>query len=294
MSDTSSSDTSSRPSSPEPILDTRSQKSKEKSKAKASKDGKAEGTDPTWPFQPPENMSLLEDLGNSPEEFDWETLEEDEDLELWLIRVPEGVKPKYLENLTLKVPSSSSKTTRSGVLPRKHVTFDLWHIGDTNADEESAVAGGDEIKNISCLLPRKSKKGQMRLAPKPIARHLVINAPPAKPSEISIDSSSLDPAVTKQNPARFSYPEEMLKHRYVAFGSTSDARGGKDGGVVGEVDDVMDVDAEGGVPSTSAVAVVPPSSSKKKGSTKTSKAKRKELEDAETPKAKKPKKSSKK
>jgi len=92
------SSSSSRASSlePEAILDTRSKKSKEKSKAKASTNGKEEGTDPSWPYQPPEGVSLLEDLGSNAEGFDWETLKEDKDLELWLIRVPEGVRLNIL------------------------------------------------------------------------------------------------------------------------------------------------------------------------------------------------------
>ncbi|KAF5343540.1 hypothetical protein D9758_012937 [Tetrapyrgos nigripes] len=304
MSDASSS-SGSRSSSPEPILDKRSKKIKEKTKTKASTNGKEEGTDPTWPFRPPEGMSLLEDLGGEVEEFDWDILKEDKDLELWLIRVPEGVKPKYLDNLSLKIPSSSSKTTRAGVLPRKHTTFDVWHVGDSAADrEESSVAGGDEIKNISCLLPRKSKKGHMRVASRPIARHLVVSAQPVTPSKFSTDSHNSDPAVTKQNPPRFTYPKERLKHRYVAYGSTSEARvrNMTDGAEANE--DAMDVDAEGGEPAVAAPVSKKKdlSSPKKKGAPsspskskegKTSKAKRKELEDAdtETPKAKKAKKS---
>ncbi|KAK7438447.1 hypothetical protein VKT23_018059 [Stygiomarasmius scandens] len=305
------SSSSSRASSlePEAILDTRSKKSKEKSKAKASTNGKEEGTDPSWPYQPPEGMSLLEDLGSSAEGFDWETLKEDKDLELWLIRVPEGVKPKYLDNLTLKIPSSSSKTTRAGTLPRKYTTFDVWNVGDNNDHTEGAVAGGDEIKNISCLLPRKTKKGQMRLAPRSISRHLVVSAQHAKPSKIEAETSpdastsTSDPAITRQNPPRFTYPEEMLKHRYVAFGSTADARCGpskdKNEGKDGEVDgDAMDVDVEGAEakrPPNSAVSASPSKKKEKgkeKGSSK-SKTKRKGLEDAEVPKAKKPKKSQK-
>lgn len=89
----SSSESSS--SSPEPDIRKSTKKLKDKRKTKAasgvSKNGKNEGVDPHWDYKPPEGVSLLqrtEDAG----EFDWDNIANNEDLELWLIRVPEGVR----------------------------------------------------------------------------------------------------------------------------------------------------------------------------------------------------------
>lgn len=52
--------------------------------------------------------------------------------------------------------SASSQTACIGTLNRKHSSFDIWSIGD--GDEQPV--GGEEIKSLSCLLPRKGKKGE--------------------------------------------------------------------------------------------------------------------------------------
>ena len=38
------------------------------------------------------------------------------------------------------------------------MTFDLWSVAE---DDTKLPVGGDELKNISCLLPRKSKMGKL-------------------------------------------------------------------------------------------------------------------------------------
>lgn len=83
MSDSESAASSSR--SPSPAL----KQSKSKSKSKDTH-GKNEGTDPKWEFQPPPGRFLLEDSSDAGE-FDWDNVNNNEDLELVVIRVPNGV-----------------------------------------------------------------------------------------------------------------------------------------------------------------------------------------------------------
>lgn len=83
MSDSESAASSSRSPSPAP--------KQSKSKAKDAH-GKNEGTDPTWEFQPPPGRFLLEDSFDAGE-FDWDNVNNNEDLELVVIRVPNGVRP---------------------------------------------------------------------------------------------------------------------------------------------------------------------------------------------------------
>ena len=58
-----------------------------------------------------------------------------------------------------------------------------------------------------------------KLAPKPIARHFVLSAQNIIPtSDPSVPTAS-DSAQIYQNPPRQSYPKELLKHRFMPYGS---------------------------------------------------------------------------
>ncbi|KAF9480892.1 hypothetical protein BDN70DRAFT_856166 [Pholiota conissans] len=193
---------------PPTVSASKKQKTTTKSKGKTTDAGKNEGVDLNWAYAPPsDRVCITEDV--DAEEFDWDAVKNDDDVELWLIRVPDSVKPKYLENIKVDIPSSS-KSARIGTLTRKHMSYDIWSVGD---DADNLPTGGEEIKSLSCLLPRKGKKGALYPAPKPIARHIVVSAQPVKPT--------LATSIVHQNPARFAYPEEVLKHRYVPYNSVA-------------------------------------------------------------------------
>lgn len=78
----------------------KSKKNKEKGKLKdnppvqatASVEGHAknEGHDPNWAYKPPDGMVVL-DMPQVDDDFDWDSLNNDENKELWIVRVPEGV-----------------------------------------------------------------------------------------------------------------------------------------------------------------------------------------------------------
>jgi hypothetical protein len=56
-------------------------------------------------------------------------------------------------------------------------------------------------------------------APKPISRRIVIAAQPAVPVPDQSVAAAADPSTTYQNPPRFSYPQELLKHRFLPNGA---------------------------------------------------------------------------
>lgn len=65
-------------------------KSKPKPAVVAPNEAKNEGDDPHWAYEPPEGAILLDhtvDVGT----FEWDALRDDEDTEIWLIRVPDSV-----------------------------------------------------------------------------------------------------------------------------------------------------------------------------------------------------------
>ncbi len=150
-------------------------KNKPKKASKSVDAGKNEGADLNWAYVPPADTVRVGDEDVDAEEFDWETQKKDDDLELWLIRVPESVsrstpmwyaklsyfsrnaqiKPKHLDKVEVTF-SASSQTACIGTLNRKYSSFDIWSMGE--GDEQPV--GGEEIKSLSCLLPRKGKKGR--------------------------------------------------------------------------------------------------------------------------------------
>jgi len=162
-------------------------------------------------------------------EFDWNSVKDDEDIELWLVRVPNSIKPKHLNGAVFDAPSSSSTQTL-GQVKRKHETYDLWSLGNRDgSDVDCDQIGGDEMTGLSCLLPRKSEDGRLHLGPKPITRRLILAASPPTPG-------TQNPTVLHQNPPRHSYPSERFKHRYTPYGSSTPALAPTS---------AMDVDQEG-------------------------------------------------
>lgn len=63
--------------------------------------GKNEGADPNWAYQPPDGMMVL-DTSQVDEDFDWDSLKDDEDKELWIVRIPEGVSLSRSELLQVR------------------------------------------------------------------------------------------------------------------------------------------------------------------------------------------------
>ncbi|KAH7928156.1 hypothetical protein BV22DRAFT_1083499 [Leucogyrophana mollusca] len=208
-------------SSPEPEASSTKKstkdKSKDKKKDKASnppavvvtEHGKNEGENPHWAYKPPEGAVLLDHTIDR-DDFEWDTIKKDEDLELWVVRVPDSLKVKHLDGLQIDEPTSS-RSARVGTLTKKNMTFDIWSVAD---DDEDTV-GGEELRGLSCLLPRRKKQCKLYTAPKPIARHIVISAPPVTPSEHE--------HITHQNPPRPSYPKEVLKHCFIPYGAQQES-----------------------------------------------------------------------
>jgi hypothetical protein len=171
-------------SSPEPqVIPVRRKEKKIKDKGKKKPNSKFvpersknEGSNPHWAYEPPSDAVLV-DHNIDASEFDWDAIRDDDDTELWLVRIPDGVsvpryfsfsrsndqpflfvqvKPKYLEGVDIECPSSG-KSERVGTLVRKYATYDIWSIGE---DDDQPI-GGEEIKGLSPLLPRKRKSGKL-------------------------------------------------------------------------------------------------------------------------------------
>ncbi|KAI0628784.1 hypothetical protein C8Q77DRAFT_1161814 [Trametes polyzona] len=187
--------------------------------------GKNEGRNPNWDYTPPEGYKAM-NLKVDDETFDWDAIKDDDNLELWVVRIPDGLKPKYLQEAKLDLSSSSSKTARLGSIDRKSNTYDVWNLGEDEAD----TVGGEELRGLEALLPRKKHGGKLYQAPKPFARRLVISARPTLPTP---ESSPETFPVLHENPPRPKYPQELLTHKFMPLGSLAPV----------EDDAAMEVDA---------------------------------------------------
>ncbi|KAI6143914.1 hypothetical protein BKA82DRAFT_4178955 [Pisolithus tinctorius] len=188
--------------------------SKKKTKTKATPIGiaepeKNEGDNPHWAYKPPPGSILL-DHSVDPGPFEWDTIRDDDDLDLWLIRVPDSIQAKHLEGVEIDLPISS-RTARVGSLTRKNVVHEIWSAGEDDTD----LIGGEELRCLSCLLPRKKKKGKLCIAPKAVARHIIVSAQQATPT-----APGPQPII-HQNSPRPSYPKDVLKHKFVPYGARS-------------------------------------------------------------------------
>lgn len=184
-------------------------------------------------YQPPAGSVLLKhdiDAG----EFDWDSINDDENLELWVIRVPDALKPKYLQDVKIGTPASHS-TSKLGTIEHKHTSYDIWSLGE---DQEDSI-GGAEVKGLSCLLPRKSKGGSLFQAPKSIARHIVVTTKAELPTPDPSSGSDAASPVYK-NPPRYRYPPEVLKHRFMPMGSLVRTIGTPESMDIDQVEDMLD------------------------------------------------------
>ncbi|KAJ6457062.1 hypothetical protein C8R47DRAFT_1060289 [Mycena vitilis] len=261
---------------------------KAKSSAKQKSSGRNEGADPHWAYEPPKKSVRLDESADVGD-FDWDALRGNPDLELWLVRIPEGVKPRYLETAQLELTAAakrdSKKTAKLGMLQRKHVAYDIWSVGDDAPDD--LPIGGEEIKGLSCLVPRNSKPGKLYTAPTPIARTLVMAAQAVKPTPDPASTSSPNERPVFKNPPRECHPVELLTHKFVPYGAADGI-----GEAPARAATPMEVEPEVLVPDTPAKTPKPKGDDKKaKGDDKEKKSKgkkRKGEEDGASPK--KPKK----
>ena len=99
------------------IVQKKTKKTKKKSKPAAvvtPDDPKNEGDDPHWAYEPPEGAVLLDhavDVGA----FEWDAIKDDDDVDIWLIRVPDSVRcphPVSYPRLTFTNASSKRNTSK--------------------------------------------------------------------------------------------------------------------------------------------------------------------------------------
>ncbi|KAF8496848.1 hypothetical protein F5888DRAFT_1614298 [Russula emetica] len=153
--------------------------------------------------------SIIDESGDYGD-FDYDAVKADDGVELWLVRAPSTMKAKNLRDLEI---NSSRVGGLVGDLMRKGTAYDVWSL-DPDPAVSGVGVGAEELNGLSVLLPCKRKGGKkLYLAQKPITRHLVVSARPAKPAR---------PEVAYEAPKREAYPDEVLTHRFHPYGDPGD------------------------------------------------------------------------
>ena len=94
---------------------------------------------------------------------------------------------------------------------KKFVVFHACYL------ERRKTAGFTKVSGASRLFD--SALNTIKSAPKPIARHLVLSAQDISPTPDPSVHLAADSLRTYQNVPRQSYPREVLKHRFMPYGS---------------------------------------------------------------------------
>ncbi|BGP13913.1 hypothetical protein JCM10213_002556 [Rhodosporidiobolus nylandii] len=153
----------------------------------------------TQKYTAPEGFKAVR-VTKAHEQLDWDALNDDQDLELWAVRVPAGVKPKHLDGLTLTLPDAANTASRKAVghFTAKKADYDVFLTGgeasnkrkrDGEAAEVDDLPGAKELQSLVPLVPRKTRENKLFQAPRPIARTLLINR--ALPPSVLASTSAL-------------------------------------------------------------------------------------------------------
>ncbi|RKP05505.1 hypothetical protein THASP1DRAFT_32655 [Thamnocephalis sphaerospora] len=151
----------------------------------------------TW--VPPENFTTVSgDSRAVASPFNAGALaEEDEDLELWLVRIPDNIAVADLEGLQLPIPSEDAK---DGVaMAIKDEVYRVHRVGPnarTGSDH-----GGREMRAMHCLVPAEGADGQegkLVLAPQPFAHQITVTRAVDIPSSVKLATEIKERVVAKR------------------------------------------------------------------------------------------------
>ncbi|EJU05841.1 hypothetical protein DACRYDRAFT_13726 [Dacryopinax primogenitus] len=178
---------------------------------------------------------LVEVTAAGPPEFSYQTISSNPNLQLFLIRLPPSIKPKYLENLELDLDVNDK-----GMLGSFQRKGETWEVRDA-----SEASGAEEMQGLTVLLRDEEGKGTHRIgislshilcsfahniiAPRLISRNLVITR--SLPS-LSLPSTSTvshtQTALSSQPPTDYTIasmrppsmaPPERMTYRFAPPGT---------------------------------------------------------------------------
>ncbi|GAA5957937.1 hypothetical protein JCM21900_005561 [Sporobolomyces salmonicolor] len=141
----------------------------------------------TQKYTPPAGLKAVKDSGKR-SMLDWDELNDDQELELWAVRVPAGLKAKHLDKVTIQLPSgiptplqpvaafSASKSDYNAFLSTGAAAKASNKRRRDDAEDVAGegAQGGNEMQSLVPLVPRRSQGNKLYQAPRAISRTLLI------------------------------------------------------------------------------------------------------------------------
>ncbi|CAE6434372.1 unnamed protein product [Rhizoctonia solani] len=155
-------------------------------------------------YKPPKSMKKLTSVDDEAigAGFEWDVLNTNPDIDVWAVRIPAGLKPSDLAGLKIKLPSSSAGIT--GTFKKGDSSYKLQ---GANGED---MLGGEEMENLSCLVPKRGDGGALYTIPRPLKRLILTQEDPIPTPPLSAPPSQ---------PARRPQPLDRLKHAFAPIGS---------------------------------------------------------------------------
>ncbi|KAI8062533.1 DNA-directed RNA polymerase I, subunit RPA34.5 [Gongronella butleri] len=151
----------------------------------------------------PEGFTIVD--GHSETVFDTTHIEDDDDKELWLIRVPAEVSAEDLCSMTLNQSNKSGKAQSRLMLGN-----DKYTMYKVPSGEKDVGVSGQEMHGFECLVP--SGDGRLTFAPKAVSTFMILD------EEISIpDGTALAESIRDRPLEKRTHPEG-LKMRFKPYG----------------------------------------------------------------------------
>ncbi|KAG2191409.1 hypothetical protein INT46_000229 [Mucor plumbeus] len=180
-------------------------------------------------------MSSLEDIpsGFKPalskfdSVFDKEIIDDD-DKELWLIRIPDNLSEEDLASIKIKAPTTKATKKPLAKLEKDNDKYALYKVptannlksesDDEDLDDENVDLGisGHEMVSFDCLVPSREDNGKLAFAPKKFDQFMILNQIVDIPDSIALAQSILDKPVYKRD------QPEGLQMRFKPYGYYSD------------------------------------------------------------------------
>ncbi|CAE6444070.1 unnamed protein product [Rhizoctonia solani] len=156
-------------------------------------------------YKPPKSMKKLTSVDDEAIDagFEWNALDSNPDIDVWAVRIPAGLKPSDLAGLTIKLPSGNS-TSVAGTFKKGVSSYRLQSV------EEEDAFGGEEMQNLSCLVPKRGDGGVLYTIPRPLKRLILTQEVPIPTPPVSAPLSQ---------PVRRPQPLDRLKHAFAPIGS---------------------------------------------------------------------------
>ncbi|CAO3585123.1 unnamed protein product [Absidia cylindrospora] len=143
--------------------------------------------------------------------FDYEAIKDDDDKELWLIRVPQEVSDSSLKSMKIKLSKTPGKPVSRLHLDDKD-QYTMYRVPEGKSLDSDVGVSGQEMLGLSCLVPSRDEEGKMVFAPKEISSYFILDEEVNIPDGTQLAESIRDtPVIKRQHP-------EGLKMRFKPYG----------------------------------------------------------------------------